>query len=53
MLDSIMQDCGCFHPLYLDIDTARLGHPACSLANTTTDSCISDIMNQFISGART
>ena len=47
-----MSDCGCFHPLYLDIDSVRQGQPACNLADDSTSACISDIMNQFISDAR-
>ena len=53
MLDSIMQDCGCFHPLYLDIDDTRLGRAVCNLANTTTTACVATILDQIVAGQRT
>ena len=53
MLDSIMQDCGCFHPLYLDIDDSRLGRAVCNLANTTTTACVATILDQIVAGQRT
>ena len=53
MLDSIMQDCGCFHPLYLDIDDTRLGHSVCNLANITTTACVGSILDQIVVGQRT
>ena len=43
MFDSIMTDCGCFHPLYLDIDDDRGGKLPCDMS----DSCVDDIMKQF------
>ena len=50
VLDAVMQDCGCFHPLYLDIDDTRDGKPPCDLGNSTTDLCVKGVMAQF-SGA--
>ena len=50
VLDSVMQDCGCFHPLYLDIDDTREEKPPCNLGNSTVDLCIKRVMAQF-SGA--
>lgn len=51
VFDAVMQDCGCFHPLYLDIDDTRGGHPPCDLSDSEVDTCIMAIMNQF-SGAQ-
>ena len=50
VLDAVMQDCGCFHPLYLDIDDTRDGKPPCDLGNSTTDLGVKGVMAQF-SGA--
>ena len=50
VLDSVMADCGCFHPLYLDIDDTREEKPPCNLGNSTVDLCIKRVMAQF-SGA--
>ena len=50
VLNAVMQDCGCFHPLYLDIDDTRDGKPPCDLGNSTADLCIKGVMAQF-SGA--
>ena len=42
-----MQDCDCFHPLYLDIDDTRHGKRPCDLSKSVTDSCITAVMSQF------
>ena len=47
MLDSVMEDCDCFHPLYLDIDDTRHGKYPCDLDDSETDACISSVMRQF------
>ena len=47
VLDAVMQDCDCFHPLYLDIDDTRHGKPPCDLSDSVTESCITAVMSQF------
>ena len=42
-----MTDCGCFHPLYLDIDTNREDREPCDLNNETVNTCIAHIMTQI------
>ena len=47
VLDAVMQDCDCFHPLYLDIDDTRHNKVPCDLSDSETDSCIKAVMTQF------
>ena len=49
VLEAVMADCGCFHPLYLDIDGdgARGGVKPCDLGDDTTTLCIENVLNQF------
>ena len=44
----MMQDCDCFHPLYLDIDDTRHNKLPCDLTpHSLTHSCIKAVMSQF------
>ena len=42
-----MADCGCFHPIYLDIDNTRHGKEPCNMGDSDTDTCIKAVMGQF------
>ena len=52
MFDSIMNDCNCFHPLYLDIDANKQGQVPCNMADMTVNACVDQIMTQFTEGIR-
>ena len=54
VLEAVMADCGCFHPLYLDIDGegARGGIKPCDLGDNTTTLCIETVLNQFTAELR-
>ena len=43
-----MQGCGCFHPLYVDVDEARGDKSPCDLANETTEICINEVLAQLL-----
>ena len=54
VLEAVKADCGCFHPLYLDIDGegARGGIKPCDLGDNTTTLCIDTVLNQFTAELR-
>ena len=53
VFDFVKEDCGCFHPLYLDVDDTRGDVPPCDLADSTVEACIDDILSQLSTDDRT
>ncbi len=50
----MQQDCGCFHPNFLDDDANRIGLQPCDLVRDGRDfSCVNTVINQLDAGART
>jgi len=48
VLSSILSDCRCFHPLYLDQDRDRAGFGPCNLESGTTDNtCVAAVLEQL------
>ena len=50
---SILEACGCFHPMFLDKDEVPLDKPACNLTNPSTDTtCVEIVTYQLDNGIR-
>ena len=52
LFDAVLQDCDCFHPLYLDWDGHRPRKAPCDLGRSEVAQCLENIETEFSTDMR-